>query len=300
MRAIISRPAMSALIRKHRWLPAAAFLTTVLALGIVLAVHLGIFWIASAAAATLATAYAWGYASRALWQVNWPALDHLNRRQYAEVWNALASSPEKAVAAACGELSEDQLQSSGMTTARELIELASIGSRDDVLEIGPGVGRVAWALAPQCRHWTGADISPNMLGYAADRLKARSNVRLVQLPNVGLEPFSDKSFNIVYTTDMFEHLDEIDRWQYVREAFRVLEPGGRFYMDNIDLESDVGWARFAVNARLFAPLERPPYIPTLSTAAELTAYAKRAGFEQIQAHHRPPLVIVVAVKPLSL
>jgi len=200
------------------------------------------------------------------------------------------------VAAACGELDDEELQRSGMKTSQKLIELISIGSEDDVLEIGCGVGRVGRALAPLCRHWTGVDISPNMLGYAAARLRGVSNIGLIQLQTVGLEPFSDNSFNIAYTTDMFEHLDQIDRWQYVREAFRVLRPGGRFYMDNIDLESEKGWASFATNVRLYAPLERPPYIPTLSTAAELTAYARRAGFEHVEVHHHPPLAIVIAVK----
>ena len=44
-------------------------------------------------------------------------------------------------------------------------------------------------------------------------------------------------------------------------------------------------------------LERPPYIPRYSTAAELGTYARRAGFEQVQLHRRPRLIIVTAVKP---
>lgn len=212
------------------------------------------------------------------------------------MWNALAPSPERAVAAACGELDEADLRRSGLRTARELIELVSIGSEDDVLEIGCGVGRVGWALATHCRHWTGVDISPNMLTYAA-RLQGAGNIRLTQLQSTGLESFADNSFNIVYTTDMFEHLDEIDRWRYVREAFRVLRPGGRFYTDNKDLESEKGWASFEVNARLYGPLMRPPYIPTLSTAAELTAYAERADIERVHCYRQSPLVIIVAVKP---
>jgi len=41
------------------------------------------------------------------------------------------------------------------------------------------------------------------------------------------------------------------------------------------------------------PWERPPYIPTQSTAAELTTYALRAGGNS--SYKRSPLVIVTAL-----
>lgn len=249
-----------------------------------------------AAAVLLVTSYVWGYSARALGRVPLPYLASLRRSQYAEAWNALAYSPEQAAIAACGEPNEDELRRSGAKTAQSLVELAAIGPGDDVLEIGCGIGRVGLPLARRCRHWTGADISTNMLAYAGERLRGLSNVRLVRLENVGLREFEDASFDVVYTTDMFEHLDEIDRWRYVQEAFRVLRPGGRFYMDNIDLESEAGWVSFANGARLYGPVERPPYMPRLSTSAELATYAARARFERVERHHLSPLAIVTAVK----
>jgi hypothetical protein len=96
---------------------------------------------------------------------------------------------------------------------------------------------------------------------------------------------------------MFAHLDEMDRWRYVEEGFRVLRPNGRLFIDNLDLESDAGWSTFAEGAKSSQDLERPPYEPRLSTAAELITYALRAGFEQVRSHRRSPLVIVTAVKP---
>jgi len=136
-----------------------------------------------------------------------------------------------------------------------------------------------------------------MLAHASDRLRGVNNIRLVQLQSVGLSEIAENSFDVVYTTNMFAHLDEMDRWRYVEEAFRVLRSGGRIYVDNIDLESDAGWAIFVSDATRYRSLERPPYMTRLSTAAELMAYATRAGFEQVQSHHRQPLVIVTAVKP---
>jgi SAM-dependent methyltransferase len=95
---------------------------------------------------------------------------------------------------------------------------------------------------------------------------------------------------------MLCHLDEMDRWRYVEEAFRVLRSGGRLLIDNIDLESDAGWKMFANDALTFGEAERPPYMPRYSTAAEFSSYASRAGFTRVAVHKRSPLVIVTAEK----
>lgn len=158
------------------------------------------------------------------------------------------------------------------------------------------MGRIGLGLAPRCRFWTGADISANMLTRASERLRGVSNVRLVHLRSAGLGELPDNSFNAVYATDMFAHLDEIDRWRYVEEAFRVLRSGGRLYIDNVDMESDEGWTMFVDHGKRSQPLERPPYDTRFSTGAELMTYVTRAGFRQIQSHRRPPLVIVTAIK----
>jgi len=99
------------------------------------------------------------------------------------------------------------------------------------------------------------------------------------------------------TWDTLAHLDELDRWRYVQEAFRVLRVGGRIFIDNIDLESDQGWASFLGLVAKYLNAEQPPYMTRFSTASELMTYATRAGFEQVRSHERPPLVIMTAVKP---
>ena len=86
-----------------------------------------------------------------------------------------------------------------------------------MLEIGCGVGRISRELAPRCRSWTGSDISKNLLTYAAERFAQLGNVRLQQLHGDGLGELADASFD------------------------RVLRPGGRLFMDTIDIESNEGW-----------------------------------------------------------
>jgi cyclopropane fatty-acyl-phospholipid synthase-like methyltransferase len=235
---------------------------------------------------------------RALKEItDWPPLSNWQRREYAAVWDSLAGSMNDAAVAAAGEASESRLRSSASESVRNLLELASITTRDEILEIGCGVGRIAREIAPHCRSWTGADISANMLAHASARLEGMENTRLVHLKSVGLDHFAENSFDVVYATNMLAHLDEMDRWRYVQEAFRVLRPGGRIFIDNIDIESEAGWSMFSNDAIRYRDVERPPYMPRFSTAAELTAYANRAGFIGTQSHHRSPLVIVTASKP---
>jgi ubiquinone/menaquinone biosynthesis C-methylase UbiE len=291
------RKQAASVVRSYPWIPRAATLVAIVGItgGQVTRIHPP--WLLGMAAVLAFSSFVWGYSVRLHRRVDWPSLDHLQRRQYADVWDALATSPWRARAAACGEQEEDGVRNSASVPIKNLRELAAVNAQDDLLEIGCGVGRIGFGLAPCCRTWTGADMSANMLGFASERLRDRSNVRLVQLRQVGLNELESNSFDLVYSTNVFAHLDEMDRWRYVADALRVLRPAGRLFIDNMDLESDLGWQAFAQGANSSQQLERPPYTPRLSTAAELTTYALRAGFEQVQRHNRPPLVIITAVKP---
>jgi ubiquinone/menaquinone biosynthesis C-methylase UbiE len=281
---------------KHRWLPKAVaaiswlfFLTA-------------FFWrkseqlILLSAAIALSCTYAWGYSDRAFRLFFSPALTHLKRKQYAAVWDSLAATRELATISACGERDESAVRSSVQICVRNIQELARISPQDEVLEIGCGVGRVGRELALHCKSWTGSDVSARMLAYAEERLKGMENIRLVLLQRGGLREIKSGSYNVVFATNMLCHLDEMDRWRYVEEAFRVLRSGGRLLIDNIDLESDAGWKMFANDALTFGEAERPPYMPRYSTAAEFSSYASRAGFTRVAVHKRSPLVIVTAEK----
>ena len=94
------------------------------------------------------------------------------------------------------------------------------------------------------------------------------------------------------------HLESWDRYAYVEEAFRVLRPGGRLYVDNVDLCSEGGWAIFETHRR-FPIAQRPDHITVCSTPQELQEYLKRAGFEAIQSHAGIELISVWGRKPAA-
>jgi len=100
---------------------------------------------------------------------------------------------------------------------------------------------------------------------------------------------------VVYSTVVFMHLDEWERFRYVRDAARVLRPGGRLFVDNFNLLSDDGWALFEQHLAL-DPLARPAHAARSSTPPELAAYFARAGFADVRQHEVGMWILTWGVK----
>jgi SAM-dependent methyltransferase len=96
-----------------------------------------------------------------------------------------------------------------------------------------------------------------------------------------LSGVADASVDVVYCTVVFMHLESWDRYNYISEAFRALRPGGRIYVDNINLCSDGGWKVFETH-RAFSPANRPPHMTQNSTPQEIETYLRRAGFSDVR------------------
>ncbi len=163
-----------------------------------------------------------------------------SRGDYKTTWDAVAVDVDSAKLAVSGYTDEDEYARTAQQNVEILQETVGVEPDDEILEIGCGVGRVGTALAPLCRRWVGADVSANMLGHARDRLSAFDNVDLVELSGWDLAPIPSSSLDVVYCMVVFMHLDEWERFAYVREAMRVLRPGGRLYVDNFNLRSEPG------------------------------------------------------------
>jgi len=106
-------------------------------------------------------------------------------------------------------------------------------------------------------------------------------VELVEISGYNLSGVADASVDVVYCTVVFMHLESWDRYNYISEAFRALRPGGRIYVDNINLCSDGGWKVFETH-RAFSPANRPPHMTQNSTPQEIETYLRRAGFSDVR------------------
>lgn len=203
------------------------------------------------------------------------------RTSYGLVWDEVAQTEGAARISVCGTDDGGEWARSGEATAGDVRELAQVTPQDDVLEIGCGAGRVGRLLAPHCRTWTGGDVSPNMLRFAGEALAALRNVSTVRLNGYDLAGIANGSKDVVYCTGVFMHLDEWERFRYVKDARRVLRPGGRLYIDNFNLLEPEGWTLFLEHVEM-DPAKRPANISRHSTPAELEAYVRHAGFGDVR------------------
>ena len=220
-----------------------------------------------------------------------------DRSNYKATWTALSTTDHDAAMWVAGYAEEERLRDTALHTVDVLRRYVGVRPTDSILEIGCGIGRVGKELAPLCGHWTGSDISKNMLETAGQRLAGLENVSFQELSTVGLGEFADDSFDVVYCTVVFMHLFEWDRCAYVREAFRVLRPGGRLLVDNVDITSGHGKSFFAESASY--PLDqRPAQIGMVSSGDELRMYGEWAGFDAIEIHRWDDAWVgLAAVKP---
>lgn len=105
-----------------------------------------------------------------------------------------------------------------------------LGSLKDkkVLDVGAGTGRLSLDLSSAGAKVTALDVSEEML-----KVLKRKNVRIeTVVGDAESLPFGDNSFDVVTAAFLIVHLK--DPASFFDEVYRVLKPGGKFLVTNIN------------------------------------------------------------------
>ena len=144
-------------------------------------------------------------------------------------WNARAEEDANYyVAFGRRSQEDDEFFSTASDVVRVLErELKRLSTRDSALEIGCGPGRLMFPMSRHFQRIDGVDISDEMVRLARERLRRAPNAFPQHNSGQDLAMFSDESFDLVYSYAVFQHIPSAQViWNYLREARRVLKPGG--------------------------------------------------------------------------
>jgi SAM-dependent methyltransferase len=118
------------------------------------------------------------------------------------------------------------------TFKRQLIHQATIQPGQRVLDLGCGTGTLTILIkqsVPEAEV-VGLDGDPKVLEIAGSKaVRAGLNLRLDQGMAYKL-PYPDSSFDSVLSSLVFHHLESDDKRKTMREVYRILRPGGEFYL----------------------------------------------------------------------
>ena len=144
-------------------------------------------------------------------------------------WNERASEDAYYyVAFGRREQDDDEFFATASDLVKGLVsDFKRLPGRDAALEIGCGPGRLMRPLSRYFGEIHGVDVSDEMIRLARTRLADAPNAHPHHGSGADLRLFPDAKFDFVYSYAVFQHIPSRDVvFSYLREAWRVLKPGG--------------------------------------------------------------------------
>jgi len=112
-----------------------------------------------------------------------------------------------------------------------ILEHAAIGPDESVLDLGAGTGLLTIEAAARARRVWAVDISPRMCDYLITKSRSAGlkNIEPV-VSSVTSLPLMDETIDVAISNYCLHHLPDDEKLLALREAHRVLVPGGRLVL----------------------------------------------------------------------
>ena len=163
-----------------------------------------------------------------------------------------------------------------------------------LLEVGCGGGLLAIEMARRGRRVLGIDVSARIVEKARHRADAASGLTLAISSGTQI-PASDSSFDFAYSVEVIEHLHAEDVSAHLREVYRVLKPGGRYWLLTPNHWDSFNSAeRFGVEVEWSADIHLKEW-----TYSELEAELLRAQFTSLRSPWRNARMLWLPLMPVG-
>jgi cyclopropane fatty-acyl-phospholipid synthase-like methyltransferase len=163
-----------------------------------------------------------------------------------------------------------------------LYETAAIRAGDKVLDAGCGIGGSSiWMAKQHGNQVTGITISAKQAEYARQHARRHGVSERVnfEVADFCQMPFADASFDVVWALESSCHA--LNKADFLREAWRVLKPGGRLVVcDGFLLQREFNsnqWQAVVTCLNGWA-------VPNLCARDEFDQLLQQQGFADIQCH----------------
>lgn len=159
-----------------------------------------------------------------------------------------------------------------------LIEQAGIRPGERILDLGCGTGTFLVMLKSRypAVELTGLDGDPTILSQAGKKISAAGmNIRLDESMSYST-PYPDGEFDTVFSSLFFHHLNSVEKIRTIREAYRVLKPGGAFHVCDWGRPSNPLSRMMFLGVRFLDGFE----VTRDNVKGWLPSFIKGVGFEQ--------------------